>query len=94
MFGLLLEYADVLALNNECLGRARVLQYQIPNGHTAPICQQFCRMCPQKRQEMRNLLSDMLVKDIILPSSSLLPFLLKVTLLIKTIILAIIIIAS
>ena len=70
LFLLLLEYADVLALCNDELGRTNVLQHEIHTGDASPIRQQFRRVCPQKRQEMRNLLSEMLEKDVIKPSCS------------------------
>ena len=62
-----IEYADVFALNNECLGRTSVFQHEIPTA--PPVCQQFHQMCQQKRQEIRDLLSEMLEKDILQPSS-------------------------
>ena len=70
LFALLLEYADVFALCNDGLGRTNVLQHQIHTGDYSPIRQHFRRVCPQKRQEIRNLLSEMLEKDIIKPSCS------------------------
>ena len=69
-FLLLLEYADVFALCNDELGRTNVLQHEIHTGDASPIRQQFRRVCPQKRQEMRNLLSEMLERDVIKPSCS------------------------
>ena len=47
-----------------------VLQHEIHTGDASPTCQQFRRLCPQKRQEMRNLLSEMLERDVIKPSCS------------------------
>ena len=70
LFLLLLEYVDVFALCNDELGRTNVLQHEIHTGDTSPIRQQFRRVCPQKRQEMRNLLSEMLERDVIKPSCS------------------------
>ena len=70
LFLFLLEYADVFALCNDELGRTNVLQHEIHTGDASPICQQFRRVCPQKRQEMRNLLSEMLERDVIKPSCS------------------------
>ena len=68
LFLLLLEYADVFALCNDELGRTNVLQHEIHTRDASPIRQQFRRVCPQKRQEMRNLLSEMLERDVIKPS--------------------------
>ena len=70
LFVLLLEYADVFALGNDGLGRTSILQHEIHTGDAAPIRQQFRRVCPEKRQEMRTLLSEMLERDIIRPSNS------------------------
>ena len=70
LFLLLLEYADVFALCNDELGRTNVLQHEIHTGGTSPIRQQFRRVCPQNRQEMRNVLSEMLERDVIKPSCS------------------------
>ena len=49
LFLLLLEYADVFALCNDELGRTNVLQHEIHTGDASPTCQQFRRVCPQKR---------------------------------------------
>ena len=70
LFLLLLEYADVFALCSDELGRTNVLQHEIHTGDASPIRQQFRKVCPQKRQEMRNLLSEMLERDVIKPSCS------------------------
>ena len=65
-----MEYADVFALSNDSLGRTDVLRHEIHTGNTPLIRQHFRRVCPKKRQEMKTLLSEMLEKDIIRPSSS------------------------
>lgn len=70
LFALLLEYADVFALSNDTLGRTSILQHEIHTGDAPPIWQQFCRVCLQKRQEMKTLLSEMLERDIIQSSNS------------------------
>ena len=65
LFILLVEYADVFALSNDKLGRTDILQHEIYTGDAPPICQHFRRVCPQKRQEMKALLSEMLERGII-----------------------------
>ena len=70
LFILLSEYADVFALSTDGLGRTDILQHDIHMGDVPPIRQQFRRISPQKRQEMKTLLSEMLERDIIRPSSS------------------------
>ena len=70
LFILLMEYSDVFALSNNSLRRTDVLQHEIHMGDTPPIRQHFRRVCPKKKQEMKTLLSEMLERDIIRPSSS------------------------
>ena len=67
---LFILYADVFALSNDMLGRTDILQHEIYTGDAPPIRQHFRRVCPQKRQEMKALLSEMLERDIIRSSSS------------------------
>ena len=69
LFALLLEYADVFALCNDELGRTMYFNTRF----ILEILYQFVSnfvVCPQKRQEIRNLLYEMLEKDIIKPSCS------------------------
>ena len=70
LFVLLMDYVDVFAMNKDQLGKTDVLQHRIYIGDAPPIRQQFHRMCPQKKQELRALLAEMLSKEIIQPSSS------------------------
>ena len=70
LFVLLMDYADIFAMNKDQLGRTDVLQHRIYTGDAPPIRQQFRRMCQQKKQELRALLAEMLSKEIIQPSSS------------------------
>ena len=70
LFVLLMDYADIFAMNKDQLGRTDVLQHRIYTGDAPPIRQQFRRMCPQKKQELRALLVEMLSKEIIQPTSS------------------------
>ena len=60
----------MFALSNDKLGRTSILQDEIHTGDAPPIWQQFQRVCPQKRQEIRTLLSEMLERDIIQSSNS------------------------
>ena len=60
-----MDYVDIFAMNKDQLGKTNVLQHRIYTGDAPPIHQQFCRMCPQKKQELRVLLAEMLSKEII-----------------------------
>jgi len=70
LFILLMEYADIFTLKKDQLGKTDMLQHRIYTGDAAPIRQQFRRICPQKRQELQSLLTEMLEKDVIQPSNS------------------------
>ena len=52
------------------MGRTEFLQRRIHTGDAAPIRQQFCRMCPQRKQELQSLLAEMLDTNVIQPSNS------------------------
>ena len=41
LFVLLMDYADIFAMNKNQLGRTNVLQHRIYTGDASPICQQF-----------------------------------------------------
>ena len=70
LLSLLIDYADVFAVSDDQLGRTNVLQHEIYIDNVSPICQQFRRMSPQQREEVRKLLWDMLARNIISPSKS------------------------
>ena len=71
MFGELLEsYADVIAWSPSDLGRTDKLQHRIHTGDACPIRQPLCRIPHHCREEVRQLLDDMLEKKIIEPSVS------------------------
>ena len=70
LFALLMDYADIFAMNKDQLGRTNVLQHRIYTGDAPPIHQQFRQICPQKKQELPTLLAEMLSKKIIQLSSS------------------------
>ena len=71
LFVLLIDYVDIIAMNKDQLGKTDVLQHRIYTGDAPPICQQFRRMCPQKKQGLWALLVEMLSKEIIQPTSRL-----------------------
>jgi len=69
-FNLLLRYADAFALSNDQLGRTEQLKHTINTGDHQPIRQQARRIPPCKREEVHQLLEDMLAHKVIQPSSS------------------------
>ena len=70
LLALLMEYSDVFARSRDELGRTDVLQHEIITDGASPIRQEFRRLSPEKRAEMRMMLNDMLKKNIISPSKS------------------------
>ena len=70
LFNLLLSYADVFALSNDQLGRTKQLKHTINTGDHHPIRQQARRIPSCKRQEVHQLLEDMLAHKVIQPSSN------------------------
>ena len=70
LFHLLLAYADVFADAEDGLGRTRVVKHSIVTGDNPPIKQSCRRAPPSKREHVRQLIQDMLKKDVIQPSSS------------------------
>ena len=71
LFNLLLGYADVFALSNDHMGRTKQLKHKINTGDHQPIRQQARRIPPCKREEVHQLLQDMLACKVIQPSTSL-----------------------
>ena len=69
-FHLLLAYADDFADAEDGLGRTRVVKHSIVTGDNPPIKQSCRRAPPSKREHVRQLIQDMLKKDVIQPSSS------------------------
>ena len=67
---LLQQYIDVFASTPAELGCTDKLQHKINNGEHKPIRQPVRRVPPHRREEVRNLLDDMLQKKVIEPSSS------------------------
>ena len=70
LFNLLLGYADVFALSDDHMGRTKQLKHKINTGDHQPIRQQARRIPPCKREEVHQLLQDMLVRKVIQPSTS------------------------
>lgn len=69
LFVLLMEYADVFSFHSD-LGRTNLTKHHIDTGDSQPIHQLPRRVSPARRQEVRQLLNEMLKNDIIQPSNS------------------------
>ena len=69
LFVLLMEYADVFSFHSD-LGRTNLTKHHIDTGDYQPIHQLPRRVSPARRQEVRQLLTEMLKNDIIQPSNS------------------------
>ena len=69
-FQLLLHFADIFAGPDDHLGRTSMLQHTIDTGSASPIRQAARRIPPAKKQEVSQLLKDMLKKDVIQQSCS------------------------
>ena len=69
-FQLLLHFADTFAGPDDPLGRTSMLQHTIDTGSASPIRQAVRCVPPAKKQEVSQLLKDMLKKDVIQPSCS------------------------
>ena len=67
---LLLKYADLLAFSTADLGRTSKLRHTINTGDAPPIRQPVRRVSPPQREQVKNLLADMLDHGVIEPSSS------------------------
>jgi len=70
LFKLLLGYVDVFALSDDQLGRTKQLKHTINTGDHQPIRQPVRRIPPCKREEVHQLLQDMLARKVIQPSTS------------------------
>ena len=64
LFVLLMEYADVFSFHSD-LGRTNLTKHHIDTGDSQPIHQLPRRVSPARRQEVRQLLTEMLKNDII-----------------------------
>ena len=69
-FQLLQQYIDVFASTPAELGCTDKLQHRINTGEHKRIHQLVCHVPPHWREEVRNLLDDMLQNEVIVPSSS------------------------
>ena len=70
LYKLLLEYADMFAESSAELGRTNLIRHSIDTGNEHPIRQPSRRVPPARREQARDLIKDMLQKNIIQPSSS------------------------
>ena len=68
-YHLLLEYVDVLASTAD-LGRTDKLRHHIDTGSSPPVRQPVRRVAPCRREEVKELLNQMLQQGVIEPSSS------------------------
>eukprot|EP00731_Ephydatia_muelleri_P032795 Em0024g339a len=69
LFVLLMKYADVFSFHSD-LGHTNLTKHHIDTGDSQPIHQLPRRVSPARRQEVRQLLTEMLKNDIIQPSNS------------------------
>ena len=69
-YELLHTHADVLASSTADLRRTSKLQHKIDTGNSPPIRQVVCHLSPHRREEVKQLLSEMLARGVIEPSSS------------------------
>ena len=67
---LLLAYLGIFSHTDTDLGRTKKLQHEIATGDATPIRQHVRRIPPVRRQEVQQLLSEMLEKDVIQQSTS------------------------
>ena len=70
LYNLLLSHADVFATGDDDLGRTNHLSHTISTGNHGPIRQHARRMPPYQRSEVKELLENMLSRDVIQPSNS------------------------
>ena len=68
-YHLLLSYAYVIAYSAADLGRTSVLTHNIPTGNAAPIRQSVRRISPRQRQNVQQMLTQMLNGGIVEPST-------------------------
>ena len=66
----LLSYADVIASSTADLGKTDRLRHSIHTGDASPVRQPVHRVPPQRRKEVRKLLSEMLERGVVEPSTS------------------------
>jgi hypothetical protein len=69
-YHLLLSYGDVFACSTSDLGKTSTLKHHIHTGDATPIRQPVRRVPPHQRQEVRQLLTNMLEGGVVEPSAS------------------------
>lgn len=69
-YHLLLKYADVLASSTADLGRTNKLRHRIDTGRSPPVRQPVRHIAPCRREEVKELLNQMLQRGVIEPSCS------------------------
>ena len=70
LFSLLLEFADVFSLSTKNLGHTKVLQHRIYTGNAQPVHLPPRRIPQARREELKEMLRDMLEKNAIEQSNS------------------------
>ncbi|KAL5502521.1 hypothetical protein EMCRGX_G009314 [Ephydatia muelleri] len=70
LFSLLLEFADVFSLSTKNLGHTKVLQHRIDTGNAQPVHLPPRRIPHARREELKEMLRDMLDKNAIEHSDS------------------------
>ena len=70
LYNLLLGYSGVFATNNSNLGKASLLQHTIHTGDSLPVHQHARRIPHYQQDEVKKLIQEMLIKNIIQPSTS------------------------
>ena len=70
LFSLLLEFADVFSLSTKNLGHTKVLQHRIYTGNAQPVHLPPLRIPQARREELKEMLRDMLEKNAIEQSDS------------------------
>ena len=68
-YQLLLSFADIMACSTSELGKTDKLKHNIPTGDAPPIRQPVRRISPNRRQEVQQLLGEMLEGGVIEPSA-------------------------
>ena len=69
-YDLLLTYSDVMASSTADLGRTDRLRHHIDTGNSPPVRQPVRRISPHRREEVKELLNQMLERGVVEPSSS------------------------
>ena len=69
-YALLLEYSNVFASNDADLGRTDRLKHSIDTAGNHPVRQSVRRVPPAQREEIHQMVEDMLERDVIQPSNS------------------------